>query len=542
MTVADTPDVCIVGTGPAGALVGATLAEAGHEVVFLEAGERFDLGENDRRMEESLRATPSTDIWEMGGERDAYSTSGPASYRLNKRRVKGVGGSTLHWGGTVPRMHPEDFATESLHGFSDDWPITYGDLEPYYLQAEHELGAAGAPNPFGGGRSGPFPMDAHPFSYSDRVFEEACDALGITLHHLPRAINSRDYDGRSICQGWGTCSPACPSGAKYSADVHVRKAEAAGAEVIDRAPVQRLTHDEDGRRIEEAIYIRDGEIERLAADSFVVACGAIETPRLLLLSESDTHQDGLANSSGLVGRRFMEHVAIRVRGSLDEPTRQHLIGFGTSQTQQFYPYEAGPTGSILLTPLNDAMASPPQAIGAGGSGIGQLLGGELPGEDLWGESMLETVRERTSGHLAISGGTDMLPDPNNRVTLDESTTDDHGNPVPDLQFGTDDHAHEVLERAEVVMEEIMAETGAADIRTSHPPHDPFFANHQTGTTRMGTDPDESVVDRNLRAHDHENLYISGGSVFVTGGPANPTLTIAALALRLADHLADEMAP
>ena len=540
MIQSGTPDICVIGSGPAGALLAASLAERNHDVVVLEAGKRFDISENIYRMEQSLRSDSRTDIWEMGGQRDDYSISGSIDYQLNRRRVKGVGGSTLHWGGTVPRMHPEDFEMHSRHGLSDDWPISYDDIEPYYLQAEWEMGAAGAPNPFGGHRSGPYPMDPHPFSYSDRIFQDACEELGIELHHLPRAINSEAYDGRGMCQSYGTCSPACPSGAKYSADVHVQQAEANGVTVIDRAPVQRLEHGSDGEYVERAHYIRDGEEHTMEADLFVVACGAAETPRLLLLSDSDEYPDGLANSSGLVGRRFIEHIVMRVQGRLDEPTRQHLIGFGTTQTQQFYRYDDGPRGSMLVTPLNTAGQSPPQAAVQLEPDLPQLLGADRPSGMTLGDELVNHINEESSGQLSIACGTDLLPDPENRIGLDTSRTDDHGNPVPDISLDIDSHAIETLERAEGLLTEIMEATGADEIRTSPEPEDAFFANHMLGTTRMGTDPEESVVDPNLKTHDLENLYLTGGNVFVTGGPANPTLTIAALTLRLADHIHERL--
>lgn len=530
------PDVCIVGAGPCGALIAARLVDAGHDVVVLEAGERFDHGENERRQEVALRTNPRTEIWNMGGERDAFSVSGENSYALNERRVKGIGGSTLHWGATVPRFHPEDFEMQSRHGVFEDWPISYDDLEPYYLQAEREMGAAGSPSPFGGHRSGPFPMDPHPFSYSDRIFAEACEELGIELHHLPRAINSERFDDRSACVGYGTCNPVCPSGAKYTAAHHVERAEAGGATVFDQTPVQRLEHDDTGDRIERAIVMHDGEERALEADLFVLAAGAVENPRLLLLSASDQYPDGLANRSGLVGRRFMEHVAIRAQGRLDEPTRQHLIGFGTSQTQQFYGYDDGPRGSILITPSNTAGPSPLGMALEPRSNMGTLLGGDVPSAETWGDALLERSREEMHGLLAISGGTQIQANPDNRIALDPSKTDNHGNPVPDVRISVDDHAIEVLERAEELMLDILEATGAYDLTTLFAPENAFFTNHQTGTTRMGDDPAESVVDPNLRAHDVSNLYITGGSTFVTGGPANPTLTMAAVSLRLANHL------
>ena len=535
-----TPDVCVVGAGPCGALIAANLATAGHDVVVLEAGERFDLDENNHRQEMALRTDPRTAIWNMGGEREAYTVSGDTGYDLNARRVKGIGGSTLHWGATVPRFHPADFEMQTRHGVYEDWPISYADLEPYYLEAEHEMGAAGSPSPFGGGRSGPFPMDPHPFSHSDHIFDAACDDLGIELHHLPRAINSDGFDDRSACVGYGTCNPVCPSGAKYTAAVHIDRAERAGATILAETPVQRLEHDPPGEHIERAIIKHDGEDRKLEASLFVLAAGAIENPRLLLLSKSQTYSNGLANTSGLVGRRFMEHVAIRAQGRIDAPTRQHLIGFGTSQTQQFYGYDDGPEGSILITPSNTAGASPLGLALETRPNVGAMLGGEIPTEKKWGDAFLDAAQSTMEGALEISAGTQIEGSPDNRIALDESTTDVHGNPVPDIRISVDTRATDILERAEAQIVEILEATGAYDISTVFTPENAFFTNHQTGTTRMGTDPENSVVDPTLQTHDVSNLYITGGSTFVTGGPANPTLTMAAVSLRLAEELNDRL--
>ncbi len=329
-------DVCVVGAGPAGALAASSLASDGHDVVVLEAGPRFDFESRQRRMEEAIRPGHHGSVWEMGGERDAFSATGEQYYPLNVARVKGVGGSTLHWQGMVMRLHPTDF--DGGHGNDDPaWPIGYDDLRPYYADAERALGVAGdADNPFAPAREDPFPLPGFPPSHSDSLFAEACEALGITTHSVPNARNSEGYDGRSACVGYGTCQPVCPSGAKYDASVHIQDAEAAGARVVDRVPVQRLETDGDGR-VSAAVYATpDGTEHRQAAREFVLAAGGVEIPRLLLLSRSAAHPDGLANASGLVGRYFMDHLFAGAGGTLDRETRQNHVGFITSECHQFY--------------------------------------------------------------------------------------------------------------------------------------------------------------------------------------------------------------
>ncbi|MFC7155088.1 GMC family oxidoreductase [Halomarina halobia] len=527
-------DVCVIGSGPAGALVAATLARRGYDVVVLEAGRRFDPAERLRRMERSIRPGGGP-VWEMGGERDAFTSTG-RRYPLNAARVKGVGGSTLHWQGMVMRLHELDFERRTREGVADDWPIGYDDLRPYYARAERELGVAGAvDDPFAPPRDEPFPMPAFAPSYGDSLFADACERLGVAMHSVGNARNSEAYDGRGPCVGYGTCKPVCPSGAKYTAEVHVAEAEAEGARVIDRAAVQRLEHDDSGEAVEAAVYAApNGEEHRQEARRFVVACGGVETPRLLLLSASDRHPDGLANASGLVGRYFMDHLFAGMGGRLDEPTRQNHVGFITSECHQFYdepgrttrgiPGTDADVGSIKLEFLNYAGPSPVEiALGA----------------EEWGDDLLSTLRGAYGNEIAVGALVGQLPRRENRVALDRSRTDDHGNPVPAIHWRIDDRTRRTIERANEIQRAILSELGA-EITWTVGPGNTGPAFHHMGTTRMGTDPEESVVDPTLRTHDLDNCWIASSGVFVTGGAMNPTLTIAALALRAADHVEETL--
>jgi choline dehydrogenase-like flavoprotein len=518
-------DVCIVGAGPAGGLVAERLAN-NYEVVVLEAGPRFDHDSRLERQERAIRpAFDRPDVWDVGGDRDAFSAGGERLYPLNHARVKGIGGSTLHWQGMVMRMHAGDFRSGSARGVGPDWPISYEDLRPYYAEAERELGVSGADdNPFGPPREEPFPNPAFPPSYSDSLFAEACESLEITMHSVPNARNSEPYDGRSQCVGYGTCQPVCPSGAKYDATVHVERAEQQGATIIDQAPVQRLEHGPD--RIEAARYVTpDGEEYRQEADAFVLACGGVEIPRLLLLSESSHYPDGLANSSGAVGKYFMDHLFAGAGGVLDERTRQNHVGFLTSESHQFYDEADEEIGPFKLEFFNYAGPSP----------VELALSGET-----WGDELLGNLREAYGNSIAIGGLVEQLPREDSYVALDPEVTDDHGNPVPDVHWTVGDRALRTIERANEIQREILSELGA-DIEWTVGPADTGPAYHHMGTTRMGTDPTESVVDPSLRTHDLDNCWIASSSVYPTSGAVNPTLTIAALALRTADAVVAALA-
>lgn len=545
-------DVCVIGAGPAGALVANSLARRGHDVVVLEAGPRFDFDQRIDQMETHLRPSHDpSEVWDMGGERDAFTNSGGITYPLNSRRVKGVGGSTLHWGGRLHRLKRKDFEMQSRYGVATDWPIAYADLKPYYARAEEALGVAGASQlPFGPPRESEPPMEAFPPSYSDRLFADACEKLGITTHPVSHAKNSEPYDGRSECIAYGTCSPVCPSGAKYSADVHVAKAEDHGARVIDRAPVQKLHHDSAGDRILTAEYaVPDGTTHQQSARQFVLACGGVEIPRLLLLSKSEQYPDGLANSSGTVGHYFEERPTAGIRAQIDRQTRQHLIGFGTTESHQFYNVDSVPPGSIKLQFSNIAGPRPVDlALGKGPSLNDvrdllrdptdvegwQELGGMQPSVP-WGDELLESMRQSYGHHVRISATIEDLPKKENRVTLNGSVTDTHGNPVPDISWSASEYATQTMDHAFSIMHDILDHLDA-DIRSRSETRFWKGIGHHIGTTRMGDNPSESVVNPTLRTHDLENLFISSSSVFVTSGAVQPTLTIAALALRVADHL------
>ncbi|MFC7226867.1 GMC family oxidoreductase [Salinirubellus salinus] len=536
-------DVCVVGAGPAGALVARELAREGHEVVVLEAGPRFEDADREARMERTIRPAYAPDsVWKMGGPRDAYRSTGDRHYPLNAARVKGVGGSTLHWQGMVMRLHESDFRRASESGYGVDWPLSYEDLRPYYARAERALGVAGASdNPFAPPREEPHPLPAFEPSYSDALFAEACERVGVTTHSVPNARNSEPYDGRSPCVGYGTCKPVCPSGAKYDASHTVRQAEALGVEVIDRAPVQRLETGSDPGRVEAAVYATpDGTEHRQTAREFVLAAGGVEIPRLLLLSASPDHPDGLANRSGAVGRYFHDHLFAGMGGTLDRRTRQNHVGFLTSESHAFYD-EPGrsTTGTAGGVPASDAALSAFKLEFlnyAGPSPVEMALSA-----DDWGDSLLASLRGAYGTHVGMGGLVEQPPRAANRIALDRSTTDDHGNPVPDVQWSLDGRTRRTLERVNEVQAVVLEELGV-DVDWRVGPENTGPAFHHMGTTRMGTDPDESVVRPDLRTHDVGNLRVASSAVFPTGGATNPTLTIAALALKCADHVAAALEP
>jgi choline dehydrogenase-like flavoprotein len=490
----------------------------------LESGPRHDFA---RRGEYVRRYLKHENPWRTPlAELDRYTPGGSTPYLLDWKRVRGVGGSTLHWEGYTLRLHADDFRLRSLHGVGDDWPIAYADLEPYYARAEQALGVAGvADDPWASPRSTPFPLPPFPFSHSDTLIARACGSLGIALQHLPQARNSVAYGGRAQCRACSTCH-VCPTGAKASIDLtHVPEAEATGrVRVVSEATVLRLEVDGAGL-VGAAVYARPDKVEqRVTARVFVVAAGAIETARLLLLSTSRGFPDGLANRSRLVGKFFMSHPSIEVTGRARDRVHSHRIGFSTAMSRQFaIERDRKVRGAFLLELMNSAGPTPEVIARTSGQ---------------WGEALRRSVTEEFGHRLGVRVYCEQLPDRANAVSLNPRDRDYFGSPVPHIQYGVGAYERRALDEAREVVGRIFAALGLTEVRRSNL----MFAAHQIGTHRMGADPRTSVVDPDLRSHDVANLYLVGSGCFVTASSSPPTLTIAALAIRAAEHIAARLLP
>jgi choline dehydrogenase-like flavoprotein len=516
--VADT-DVCIVGAGAAGGILAHELARSGLRVVVLESGPRHEFARRRDYVKELLH---DLNPWRTRrAAMDRETVGGTMPYRLEGRRARGVGGSTLAWEGTAIRFHETDFRLRSLHGVGDDWPLSYADLEPYYGIAERMLGVAGAADDASASaRSTPFPLPPFPFSHSDGLFARGGRDVGVALHHLPQARNSVPYAGRPQCQACGTCR-VCPTGAKASIDLtHVPQAEATGqARIVTDATVLRLEVDEAGSVVA-AVHAGHDKVEhRERARVFVLAAGAVENARVLLLSTSRAFPAGLANRSGLVGRYFMSHPSIDVLGRARERVHPFRIGFSTAMSRQFaVGRDRAMRSAFLVEFLNSAGPTPAQVAAASGT---------------WGEDLRRHVRDEFGRWLGIRVYCEQLPDRRNAVGLNRSLRDYYGSPALHLQSSIGAYERRGLDEARAVATKLMTAMGLTAVRATSP----TYAAHQIGTHRMGSDPLTSVVDRDLKAHDVPNVYLVGSGCFVTATASPPTLTIAALAVRAAEHIA-----
>lgn len=527
----DLAEVAIVGSGVAGALLAARLAKSGVDAVLVEAGPLVSRGEAleayDQAVVQSLDAPyPKTDYapYPLRGDPDAYCIeSGPDRFGPTYLRV--AGGTTWHWEATCIRLLPEDLRLRSRFGLAEDWPIDYDTLEPWYGLAERELGVSASSDDLGSPRSSGYPLPAMPQSYLDREVANALKGSPYPTHPNPQARNTVPWNDRPPCCGSASCVPICPSAAKYDAMVHVDQAMAAGARLLDRSVVYRVDLDA-ARRIAGLRYRRPDRSEgRIRAKVYVLAAHGIETPKILLMSRSDRAPDGVANASGQVGRNLMDH--------------PYKLSWALTK-RPLWPYR-GPVRLFAIdsTRRGDRADRPAFRVNVDNSALYWPVGGPvttvraLIEAGLRGVALEREILAQTSRQIGLNALTEQLPDPDNRIVPDFDRRDALGIPRPRIHFRLDDYTKAGMAEAERVHELIFGLIGTTEIhhRAGAAP-----GSHIMGTYRMGDDPRRSVVDRDLRAHDHPNLFLLGSGVFPTGGAANPTLTIAALALRAADPI------
>ena len=510
-------DFCIVGAGAGGGVVGAKLAEAGFSVVILDAGPHWSPVRDFVSDETASRKLFWTDERITGGD-------DPVELGSNNSG-RGVGGSTVHYSMIAMRAHPEDFRRLSLEGEvagadMQNWPLTFEDLEPYYEEVEEALQIAGPTFYPWGKRRRRYPQREHELNASANMLVKGCVKLGIPVAPAPIATLSAPYRDRPPCVYRGFCNYGCTTNAKSSILVtYIPRAIRAGAEVRANSMVARIEHDVRGR-VTGALYFRVGgdELFRQRAKNVVVAGYAVETPRLLLNSASSLFPEGLANSSGQVGKCFMVHSGHQVFAKFPERINQ---------------YKAPPPGGALTEHFNRTMQGVDFICGYTVEVVGphpvDFASRIATARGLWGAELRRAMLDYNyySG-VGIVG--EILPQARNMVKLHETERDSYGLPIAHVIFSYHDNDRRLIDHAVAKMKEILKAAGGDDIWSAD------RTAHLLGTCRMGDDPTRSVVDRDCRAHDMPNLYICDGSVFPTSTAVNPSLTIEAIAARAADRI------
>jgi choline dehydrogenase-like flavoprotein len=443
--------------------------------------------------------------------------------------VLGVGGSTLHFTGEAHRLNPQAMRMRSRFGVAADWPFDYAALEPFYCEAERIVGVAGPTKDPIRWRSEPYPLPAHELSYASRKIADGCKQLGLNWVPNAMAALSQPYDGRPGCNYCGNCNRGCPRRDKGSVDVtFMHKALASGycalqtgcqVTRIEAGPSDRVTgvHFIDG----------DGKQQEATGSCVIVACGAVETPRLLLASSGKYAPDGLATESGQVGKNFMETLAWTSSGLHPQPLASYR---GLPSDSICWDYNApdavrGIIGGCrfstsvaeadLLGPVNYAK---------------RVVGG-------WGQAHKQQMREEFGRVLTIGAIGESLPNARSFIDLDPSETDAAGTPLARIHSYLDEDELSRLAFMAKTTRKLLEAAGAKDRVEEYGTYDYFSSTHVFGTCRMGRDAGSSVVDPQCRSHRWRNLFIVDASVFPSsGGGESPSLTIEALALRAAAYI------
>jgi choline dehydrogenase-like flavoprotein len=508
----DEVDYVVVGVGSAGGVLVQRLARAGLRVVGFDAGPFWDTERDWVSDEAGSHSLYWNDLRITGG-------ANPLAFGANNSG-KGVGGGSVHWAGFTPRFHPSDFRVYSEDGVGADWPISYWDIKSYYELMEREIPVAGPANYPWGDPHG-YPYGPHPLGGVGDALVRGCTKLGIgVVAGGPVAITSGSHGDRPHCIYRGFCIQGCKVGAKQSTLIsHVPDAIRYGAEIRANCMVSQIIMGKEGKVAGVRYFDADGEEREQRAKVVIVSGYSIETPRLLLNSACPGFEQGLANSSGMVGKYLMAQAGNVIMGRFDEPVRMYKAPPAHALTEAFYetdPARGFARGFAIQTvgPLPIAFAK--QMMVAKGA---------------WGWGLRKVMMDYN--HWAAFGFLgEILPWEDNRVELADET-DQYGLRVAKITFSLHENDKKLIAWGKNKTMEVMFAAGAEEVV-----EEPRYA-HLIGGARMGNDPRSSVVDSFGRSHDIPNLFLCDGSIFPTQGSANPGLTIQALAARTADYLIAE---
>jgi len=525
-------DFVIVGSGAAGGVLAKQLSTRGYSVVVLEAGPRMAPG--DFKHDEfsywlNGDLAPKTPVtWRQTEQQEARVGQGGIF------RASLVGGSSVHFTANFWRLHEIDFNERSKLGAIPganlaDWPISYADLEPYYTMVDWEVGVSGTPGPFDPPRSKAYPLPPLPIKSSGVLFERGAAKLGLHPQPAPLAILSKPFNGRNACQHCGYCIGfGCEFGAKSSTLASVIPvAEATGmCEIRPNSYAARVELDARGRATGVVYFDADKKEQLQLARAVILSANGAETPKLLLMSSSSQFPNGLANSSGYVGR--------------------HLMFNGNTGTMALFEHPLNEYKSVQATRLvHDFYDSDPKRGFYGGGGIDARfqqypivfsLGALPPGAPSWGSEYKRLLGDYFNRTMMSAGHTTSLPVESNNVTLHPTVKDDWGLPALRITYQDHDDDIKIMKFMVERSEEILQAAGAQKV-WSTPVGVSGGTAHLLGTCRMGNDSKTSVINPDHRTHDVPNLFLCDGSSMVTSGRGQPTMTIMALAFRAGERIA-----
>lgn len=555
-------DVCIIGSGAGGGMAAHELTKAGADVVMLEAGDWFD--SEDFAMftwpYESPRRGASTDLqpfgefdacfggWEVEGE--PYTTTSDTNFDWWRARM--LGGRTNHWGRISLRFGPDDFKSKSKDGHGDDWPISYEEVSPYYDKVDRLVGIFGTNEGIPNEPGGIFMPPPEPRCY-EHLIKGACDDMDIPIIPSRLSILTRPHNGRAACHYCGQCNRSCSTHSNFSSpSVLLPPAlETGNLEIITGAMAREITYRDGKATGVSYVNKRDEKEYKVWAKVVVLAASACESARLLLNSKSVDFPDGLANDSGVAGKYLMDSTGSDVAGIIPEMMNMPAHN------------EDGTGGAHLYIPwwednrnLDFARGYHVELWGGRGMPSYGFMGNiqeynnmfdERPkGGGGYGKQLKEDYRRYYGSVIGFSGRGESIAYENNYCEIDDNVVDEWGIPVLRFNYNWSDEEYNQVKHMQQTFRSIIDEMGGTSFGSMPSKEDgygiltPGRIIHEVGTTRMGNDPDTSVLNKHSQAHNVDNLFVLDGGSFVSQPHKNPTWTILALSMRGSEYIVDEM--
>ncbi|MBA3559078.1 MAG: GMC family oxidoreductase [Gemmatimonadaceae bacterium] len=548
-------DVCIVGSGAGGGMAAHVLTRAGADVVMLEAGGYWDNSRDSAmlswpyqspRRGASTRERPFGEFdacvggWDIEGE--PYTRAEGTQFDWWRARM--LGGRTNHWGRISLRFGPDDFRGKSLDGLGDDWPISYDDLAPYYDRVDRLIGIFGSNEGLRNHPGGVFHPPPKPRCY-ELLVKRAADKLGVTCIPARMSVITKPHNGRAACHYCGQCGRGCMTNSNFSSpNTLIFPARKTGKLTLLTNAMAREVSTDDAGLASGVSYVdkRTGTDRHVRARIVVLAASACESARLLLNSKSSRFPQGIANSSGAAGKY------------LTDTTGTDVAGFIPKMVNHVPHNEDGVGGGHLYMPwwIDNKKLDFPRGYHVeiwGGLGVPSYgFGGGIhryPSGGGYGKNLKEDYRRYYGSTVGFSGRGEMIPNADSYCEIDPVVKDKWGIPVLRFHWKWSEHEYKQVKHMQETFRALIAEMGG-EVFSPMPTREQGYSIaaggriiHELGTTRMGNDPNTSVLDRNCQAHDVRNLFVADGGPFVSQADKNPTWTIMALAMRTAEHIVEQ---